>query len=66
MAAGRGTGGRKYDIVPGEPDESILVYRMESTEAGVRMPNLSRNLVSAHGVELVREWIRSMPKAEKK
>lgn len=66
VAAGRGTGGRKYDIVPGEPDESILVYRMESTEAGVRMPNLSRNRVPTHGVELVREWIRSMPKTEKK
>lgn len=66
VAAGRGTGGRKYDIVPGEPDESILVFRMESTEPGVRMPNLSRNLVPTHGVELVREWIRSMPKTEKK
>jgi parallel beta-helix repeat protein len=65
VAAGRGTGGRKYDITPGKPDESILIYRMESTEPGVRMPNLSRNLVATDGLELVREWIRSMPAAER-
>lgn len=61
VAAGRGTGGRQYDIVPGKPDESILIHRMESTEPGVRMPSLSRNLVATEGLDLVREWIRSMP-----
>src|SRR5262249_14981392 len=32
IAAGRGAGGRAYDIVPGKPDESILVYRISSAE----------------------------------
>jgi len=60
VAAGRGSGGRKFDIVPGKPEESILLYRLESTRPGIRMPNLSRNVVHSEGVDLVREWIASM------
>ena len=30
VAAGRGSGNRKYGIVPGKPGESILVFRMEN------------------------------------
>jgi uncharacterized repeat protein (TIGR03806 family) len=63
VAAGRGSGGLQYDIVPGKPDESILVYRMESTEPEIRMPELGRNLVHVEGVALVREWIAAMPGA---
>src|SRR5262249_39203963 len=37
VAAGRGTGGRSYDIVPGKPGESILMHRIESAEPGVGM-----------------------------
>jgi uncharacterized repeat protein (TIGR03806 family) len=61
IAAGQGSGGRSYGIVPGQPDESILVYRLESTEADVKMPELGRNLVDAEGLALVREWITAMP-----
>ncbi|MEQ9409302.1 MAG: parallel beta-helix domain-containing protein [Fuerstiella sp.] len=61
VAAGKGSGGRRYDIVPGKPDESILLYRLETEEAGARMPNLARNLVHAESVALIREWIREMP-----
>jgi uncharacterized repeat protein (TIGR03806 family) len=57
VAAGRGSGGRSFDIDPGKPDASILVYRIESTEPGVMMPELSRRLVDVEGVALVREWI---------
>ena len=57
VAAGPGTGGRFYDIVPGKPDESILVYRLESTAPGIVMPELSRRLVDEEGVALIREWI---------
>jgi uncharacterized repeat protein (TIGR03806 family) len=60
VAAGRGSGGRSYDIVPGKPDDSILVYRLESQEPGVMMPELSRRLVDAEGLALVRDWIASM------
>jgi len=61
VAAGRGSGGRKYDVVPGHPDDSILMFRLESTQPGIRMPNLSRNLQSTEGVRLIREWIQSLP-----
>jgi uncharacterized repeat protein (TIGR03806 family) len=60
IAAGRGSGGRSYDIVPGRPDDSILVYRIESTEPGVMMPELSRRLVDEEGLALVREWVASL------
>ena len=60
IAAGRGGGGRSYDVVPGMPEASILMYRIESTEPGVMMPELARRLVDREGVALVREWIASM------
>jgi uncharacterized repeat protein (TIGR03806 family) len=61
IAAGRGSGGRWYDIIPGKPDQSILTYRIESTEPGVMMPELGRKLVDHEGIALVRSWIASMP-----
>jgi uncharacterized repeat protein (TIGR03806 family) len=61
VAAGRGTGGRSAVIVPGEPDASILTFRMESTDPGEMMPELGRTLVHAAGVALVREWVASLP-----
>ena len=61
VAAGRGSGGRLVDIDPGHPDRSILLYRMASTEPGIAMPELGRNLPHAEGVKLVRDWIAAMP-----
>jgi len=58
VAAGRGSGNLLYDIVPGNPDASILIHRMESTDPGVMMPELSRKLTHKEGVALVREWIK--------
>jgi uncharacterized repeat protein (TIGR03806 family) len=65
VAAGRGSGGRWYDIVPGKPDASILVYRTASTELGVMMPELGRRLVDTEGLALVRAWIEAMPDPRK-
>ncbi|MEM9719005.1 MAG: SO2930 family diheme c-type cytochrome [Bacteroidota bacterium] len=62
IAAGRGSGGRKYDIDPGNPNASILVYRMESEDPGVMMPELSRKLLHHEGIELIRNWIAGMSK----
>ncbi|MDZ7936024.1 MAG: SO2930 family diheme c-type cytochrome [Emticicia sp.] len=62
VAAGRGSGNKKYDIVPGKPDESILVYRMESTDPGIMMPEVGRKTTHREGVELIKEWIRAMEK----
>ncbi|RIJ25867.1 hypothetical protein D1224_01745 [Henriciella barbarensis] len=60
-AAGRGSGSGTVVIEPGAPDASILVYRMDSAEAGVAMPELGRALIDDAGVELVRAWIEDMP-----
>jgi uncharacterized repeat protein (TIGR03806 family) len=63
VAAGRGTGDRFLDIVPGKPDESILLYRMTSSEPGVMMPEQGRNTTHHEGVALIREWIANWPGA---
>lgn len=61
VAAGRGTGGHRFSIEPGQPDKSILSYRILSDEVGVLMPELGRSLVHQEGLELVNAWIRQMP-----
>ena len=61
VAAGKGTGGRSYGIVPGKPDESILLYRLETTHPGALMPEFGRTVVHDESVALIREWIEHMP-----
>jgi uncharacterized repeat protein (TIGR03806 family) len=61
VAAGKGTGDRLYAIVPGQPDASIMSWRLASTEGGVMMPELGRNTVHEEGLALVRQWIASLP-----
>lgn len=60
VAAGRGAGGNLFDVVPGKPDESILVHRMESLEGGVAMPEIGKATVDKDGVAVVRHWIESL------
>jgi uncharacterized repeat protein (TIGR03806 family) len=60
VAAGAGTGGHGYGIAPGKPDESIMVFRLNSDEPGVMMPELGRGSVHKEGVALIREWIAAM------
>ena len=60
VAAGKGSGGRRFDIHPGHPDASILMYRVESTDPGVMMPELGRSMVHREGVALIRNWIASL------
>ena len=60
VATGRGSGGNKYSIVPGKPEESILLYRMQSMDPGVMMPESGRALTHEEAVEMVREWILLM------
>ncbi len=60
VAAGKGSGGLRYGIVPGKPDESILQFRIESIHPGIMMPELGRTLVDEEGVKLVRQWISEM------
>ena len=61
IAAGGGAGNLHYGIVPGKPDESILLYRMSSKKPDEMMPELGRSLIHAEGLELVSKWIKSMP-----
>jgi uncharacterized repeat protein (TIGR03806 family) len=60
IAAGMGTGDRRSDIVPGQPDASILPYRMASDDPSVMMPELGRSVVHDEGVQLIRDWIAAM------
>ena len=64
VAAGHGAGGRKYDIVPGKPDDSVLMYRIESHDQSIMMPNVGRRLVQDEAVAVVREWIAGLPASE--
>jgi uncharacterized repeat protein (TIGR03806 family) len=61
VAAGHGSGGFDFDIVPGQPDRSILAFRIASTHPGVMMPELGKRLVHEEGVALIRAWIAAMP-----
>ena len=57
VAAGQGTGDHLFDIVPGKPEDSILVYRMSSLDPGAMMPEVGRATVHEEGVAVVRDWI---------
>ncbi|MBO9499162.1 MAG: hypothetical protein J7483_06875 [Novosphingobium sp.] len=62
VAAGRGSGTSDYVIQPGDPGASILVYRLESTDPGIAMPELGRDTVHREGARLLSDWIATMPK----
>lgn len=62
VAAGRGSGGRDFAIAPGDPDASIMIYRLESIDPGVAMPEVGRGSVHREGADLLRQWIAQMPK----
>ena len=61
IAAGQGTGGFRYGIHPGRPEESILVYRTASLDPGAMMPELGRALAQDEAVALLRRWVAAMP-----
>lgn len=58
--AGAGAGGLSYDVVPGAPERSILLFRMRTTSARDRMPSLGLNFNDEAGASLVERWIRGM------
>lgn len=60
VAAGRGSGGFDYTIAPGQPDRSIMLYRLRSLDPGVAMPELGRASVHEEGVSLLEQWVAGM------
>jgi len=60
VAVGRGSGGRPYDVSPGKPDESILLYRMQHSDPAIAMPELGRSVVHVEGVKVISAWIAGM------
>ena len=50
----------KYTILPGSPEESLLVYSMNSTDPGIMMPELGRKVIHKEGVALIEQWIKDM------
>lgn len=65
IAAGKGSGGMKYSIVPGKPEASILVHRIRSLEPGEMMPELGRKLRHEEGIDLIERWITEMDPVKK-
>lgn len=60
VAAGRGAGNKDFSIRPGAPEDSILLFRMDSAEPGIAMPELGKSSVDHEGVAVVRRWIAEM------
>ena len=60
VAAGSGAGGNAVDILPGQPDKSIMVFRISTLDPEIKMPELPNLEVDVPGVELIREWISAM------
>jgi len=61
-SAGNGTTcDQSLDIVPGDPDASLLLCRMESVTPGEMMAPLGRTIVHSEGAALIREWITELP-----
>src|SRR5690606_33537592 len=61
VAAGKGSGDRRVDIHPGQPDASVLIYRMESTDPSVMMAELGRSTVHREGLDLLTRWMAGLP-----
>ncbi len=60
VAAGRGGGGFDFDISPGHPEASIMLYRLKSLEPGTAMPELGRATAHDEGIALLTQWIKEM------
>jgi len=60
VAAGRASGNLEYSIVPGHPDNSIMLYRMKSLDPGIMMPESGRALADEAGIKLITDWINKL------
>ena len=60
IAAGGGTGNRSWGIKPGDPEGSILWYRMNNAKPDEMMPEIGRSTIHDEGVALIAAWISEM------
>lgn len=65
VAAGSATGNLDYDIVPGAggANQSIIKFRMNSTNAAIMMPEIGRSVIHTEGVALISQWINNLSPA---
>lgn len=56
-----GKEGYPYDVIPGNPDESYLLFRMTTVDNRHKMPELARNTAHDEGTALIRSWIDQLP-----
>jgi uncharacterized repeat protein (TIGR03806 family) len=66
VAAGRAAANMRFSIDAGHPEKSIMIYRMESLDPGIMMPETGRRLVDKEGLALLKEWIQEMKPSEQK
>lgn len=60
VAAGRASADMLYSIHPGFPEKSILIYRLQSLDPGIMMPEMGRRTVDAEGLQLLTDWIKAL------
>ena len=59
-AGGTGTGGRDYDIHPGNAGNSVIPFRMGTNDVTARMPPIARSVTHDEAVALVEQWINTV------
>ncbi len=47
-------------VVPGKPERSFLLTRMDRVNEGLAMPPIAKNEIDLEGVALIRSWISGM------
>ncbi len=62
IAAGKAANVGNYDIQPGNASQSILPYRVASTQAGIKMPPLARSVEDTEFVTLLNDWVNNVVK----
>ena len=49
------------DLVPGNPERSMILYRMTKLGLG-RMPHVASNVIDEQAAKMLRDWISQLPK----
>ncbi|MGB1262512.1 MAG: SO2930 family diheme c-type cytochrome [Cognaticolwellia sp.] len=52
------------DVIPGSPEDSYLLFRMNTNIQRHRMPELGRSTIHSEGVDLISYWIKNLPTAD--